>query len=217
MKKRNKNNKRLASLGRAYLKNHPEIIKRRNEAIRKAYKSRKLRKKISEAMKKKWQDKDFARLIDKKVTEWWHNHPNVRKERSEKVKQFFLTHQEAFKSSFMNGKGNLFKPKYKTPQGFKVRSKCERQIAVFLHQNNIKCEYESKVLNLEGHICVPDFYLPKYKTYIEYYGGFPGSWKKKVLKNKLYKAHHIPCIFITPAELKNLDYYLINDLRKFNP
>ncbi len=205
--------KRLAKTGRAFLKNHPEIIRRRNEAIRKAYKSKKLKEKISEAMKKKWQDKDYAKLIDKKVTEWWHNHPNIRKERSEKIKQFFLKNQKKFESKFLNGKVNLFKLKYKTPQGFGVRSKCEKQIAEFLFKNKIKSEYESKVLNLSGNICVPDFYLPKQKTYIEYYGGFPGSWKKKVLKNKLYKKHKIPCIFITPAELKNLDYYLIRELK----
>jgi len=67
-------------------------------------------------------------------------------------------------------------------------------------------------------LCVPDFYLPKYNThnmtYIEFYGGYPKAWKKKVLKNRLYKAHKIPYIFITPAELRDLQENLVGELGK---
>ncbi len=45
---------------------------------------------------------------------------------------------------------------------------------------------------------------------MEFYGGYPKSWKKKVLKNKIYRAHKIPVLAITPAELEDLDYYLLN-------
>lgn len=37
-----------------------------------------------------------------------------------------------------------------------------------------------------------------------------------MLKNKLYKKYKIKCIAITPAELGNLDYYILNDLRNLS-
>jgi hypothetical protein len=60
-------------------------------------------------------------------------------------------------------------------------------------------------LFLGGYLCTPDFQLTKSKIYIEFYGGYPGSWKKKVVKNKLYKKYKIPVISITPSELRDLD------------
>jgi hypothetical protein len=41
---------KLASIGRAYLKNHPEIVRRRNEAIRKAYKVNRIFKEYQPAL-----------------------------------------------------------------------------------------------------------------------------------------------------------------------
>jgi hypothetical protein len=109
-------------------------------------------------------------------------------------------------------------PHLKTKQGFLVRSKGEQKIANFLYDNKIKSFYEGKTLMFEkeGQICVPDFYLPKSKThkatYIEFYGGYPAAWKKKVMKDKLYKKYKIPCVFITPSELRDLNYYLKGEL-----
>jgi len=126
-----------------------------------------------------------------------------------------MKHPEKFKN-FMKGGRNLLTPHIKTKSGFLVRSHGEQAIANFLHDNKILSSYESKslIFKSEGQICVPDFWLPKYKTYIEFYGGHPLAWKKKVLKNKLYKKYNIPCIFITPAELRDLRYYLKEELRR---
>ena len=90
----------------------------------------------------------------------------------------------------------------------------EQQVARFLHKHKINTSYESEVLNLDGQICVPDFFLTDYEVYIEYYGGFPGSWKKKVIKNKLYRKYSVPVIAVTPAELKNLDAAILWELRR---
>lgn len=54
------------------------------------------------------------------------------------------------------------------------KSEGERRIAYFLENNDIKYRYESGVL-INSHdnkqrIWYPDFYLPEFKTYIEYYG-----------------------------------------------
>ncbi|PIU76154.1 hypothetical protein COS75_00495 [Candidatus Pacearchaeota archaeon CG06_land_8_20_14_3_00_35_12] len=151
--------------------------------------------------------------IDRIMTAWWREHPNIRKEVSEKAKRMFISHPERFKKFMKNGK-NPFSAKIRTKNGFFVRSKGEKEIANFLFENEIKAEYESKTLifEKEGQICVPDFWLPRYKIYIEFYGGYPGAWKKKVMKNKLYKKYKIPCIFITPNELRNLNYYLRGEL-----
>ena len=46
------------------------------------------------------------------------------------------------------------------------------------------------------------------------YLGFPGSWKKKVIKNKLYRKYSVPVIAVTPAELKNLDAAILWELRR---
>jgi hypothetical protein len=130
-----------------------------------------------------------------------------------KAKNLFIKHPEKFRK-FLKYGNNPASPRFRTKQGFKVRSRGEQEIANFLFKNKINSQYESKTLIFkeEGQICVPDFWLPQYKIYIEFYGGFPKSWKKKVMKNMLYAKHKIPCIFITPGELRDLDRYLLGEL-----
>jgi hypothetical protein len=173
------------------------------------------KRRISLSVKKYWENNPEAiRKIDLEMTKWWREHRNIKKERSVVAKKLFIEHPEKFEK-FLKYGNNPSLPQFKTKQHFLVRSKGEQQIANFLHDNKIQSQYEAKTLifEKEGIICIPDFYLPKYKTYIEFYGGFPKAWKKKVLKNRLYKKYKIPCIFITPAELRNLDYYLIRKLK----
>jgi hypothetical protein len=174
----------------------------------------KARKKDSEALKKYCQEHpEYVKRLDKASTEWWYEHPNIRKEMSIRYKKLFLTHPEKFKKFMQYGR-NSGKLHLKTKNGFLVRSQGEKTIANFLHDNKIKADYEKHTLifRKEGQICIPDFYLPHYKThkatYIEFYGGHPQAWKKKVLKNRLYKKYKIPCIFITPGELKDLGKWL---------
>lgn len=186
-----------------------------SEKLKERYKNIKIRKKVSKSLKKYFKkhprSADINKKIDKAVTRWWKEHPNIKKDRARKLKNFFIKHPEDFKKKFMNGKNNPFKPHLKTAFGL-VRSLGEKRIADYLAFKKIKAVYEEKVLILEGHPFVPDFWLPYYKVYIEFYGGYPSSWKKKVIKNKLYKKYKIKCIFITPAELGDLDYYLMDEL-----
>ena len=67
-----------------------------------------------------------------------------------------------------------------------------------------------------GNICTPDFFLPKFNIFIEFYGGHPAAWKKKVLKNKIYSLYKIPVLSLTPAELSDLNYYLLKDADKLS-
>ena len=54
------------------------------------------------------------------------------------------------------------------------KSRGERKIAAFLDKNNIKYKYESGVLiyqtKNQPRIWYPDFKLPEFSTFIEYYG-----------------------------------------------
>ena len=127
----------------------------------------------------------------------------MRKKQVEKAMNYFHKNPKAYEKFLEAGK-NPLKKHLKTKQGSLVRSKGERKIADFLYENGIPAEYESKTFFLDGHFCTPDFYLPEHKVYIEFYGGYPGSWKKKVIKNRLYKKFKIPYITVTPSDLKEL-------------
>ncbi len=172
------------------------------------------RKKMSELKKRQYKERpELIAEIDREITSWWKEHPHIRKERSIQVKRFFINNPDKFKKFMKYGK-NSSVLHLKTKSGFIVRSYGEKKIADFLFENKIKFLYEKKILifRQEGQICIPDFYLPKFRIYIEFYGGHPKSWKKKVMKNRLYKKYKIPCIFITPAELRDLDYFLFGEL-----
>ncbi|MFH1248938.1 MAG: hypothetical protein V1660_02195 [archaeon] len=198
-----------------YMRKHPEILERRAESIRLRYKNdKKLIKRISFKLKEKWKDPTYANLVDSRVTAWWREHPNMKKERAEEAREYFLAHPEDFREKFLNAKSNPFKCHIMTRQGFKVRSKGEKKIADYLFEKGIECEYESENFILEGWACTPDFYLPDYDYYIEFYGGFPGSRPKKVLKNRLYPKYSVACIFITPDELRDLDTAIKKELRR---
>ncbi len=185
---------------------NPLARKKISIMLRKRYSDLSARKKMSQTKKRQYRENPkLLKKMDRAITKWWREHPHIKKQRSEEAKALFMKHPEKFKK-FLKYGSNPNVPSFKTKQKFLVRSKGEQTIANFLHDNNITALYEKKVLIFkeEGQICVPDFYLPASKTYIEFYGGHPRAWKKKVMKNKLYKKHKIKCIFITPAELRNL-------------
>ena len=191
-----------------------EVRKRISEGKKKAFqKNPELLKKMSRISKERWKNPAFRKLIDRKCTEFWRNHPYLKKKYSRKFRGYYKTHPEALKALLSYGQKST-KHYLKTKQNFKVKSRGERRIANFLHDNRILCLYESIPLMFKEVICIPDFYLPQYNLFIEFYGGHPKSWKRKVKKNRLYKKYKIPVIGITPAELNNLDYYLLKEAEK---
>ena len=196
-------------------KHTEEERKEVSKSVKKYFSNPASRKKHSIAMR----NPEVVRKIDRARTKWWREHPNIKEETSIRVKNLFMKHPEKFKK-FLKYGSNPNSLRFRTKQGFLVRSRGEQDIANFLHDNNLVAQYESKTLIFkeEGQICVPDFYLPKSKThnmtYIEFYGGHPKAWKKKVMKNKLYKKYKIPCVFITPGELRDLKYYLLEELKR---
>jgi len=169
----------------------------------KTYSDKNVRLKVGREVHKAFADSSIRKKIDRGVTGYYREHPNMKKAQAKKAVDYFRHHPEAFQK-FMEAGKNPLRRHIKTIQGELVRSKGEQQIADFLYKNKIPYLYEQKSIFLDGHLCTPDFWLPKSKSYIEFYGGYPGSWKKKVLKNKLYKKYKLKVNGVTPSELKNL-------------
>lgn len=98
-----------------------------------------------------------------------------------------------------------------TELGETVRSYGEKQISDFLAQNNIQYQYESQIKNV---FALPDFYLPEYDVYVEYWGlinaddpkvkdNYVRHMKKKMAR---YHSNNIKFISIYPDNLRNLDW-----------
>lgn len=89
------------------------------------------------------------------------------------------------------------------------KSEGERKIADFLGCNNIRYLYEAPVLinsyDSKARIWYPDFYLPEFKTYIEYYGlaGNP-EYDRGIKKKELsYKKSGVDVITLYPRMFRN--------------
>lgn len=104
-----------------------------------------------------------------------------------------------------------------TVRGEEVRSIAERKIADYFVKNNINYVYEreakGKVLFFDYKISSPDFYLPDYDVYVEYWGlvdaddSLTRAQYVKNMKRKMaiYHQNNIKFISIYPDNLKNLD------------
>ena len=210
--------KKTSLFFKRYWKEHPEKLRQnlnktvylwnKNPVLR-----AKINKKISVAGKLRFQNVDERIRMSKAVKEYCQNHPELKPVWRKRFLNYFLKDFEARKNLLKNQK-NPFDRDIRTSSGYLVRSKGEKQIADFLYENKINFEYEKQPLLIKKHPCIPDFWLIDFRIFIEFYGGYPLAWKKKVLKNKLYSKYKIPCIFITPAELLKLDYYLLKEIEK---
>ena len=105
-----------------------------------------------------------------------------------------------------------------TEKGEEVKSIGERRIADYFSKNNINYVYEQeakgRVLFFEYKISSPDFYLPDYDVYVEYWGlvNADDRWTRdeyvRNMKRKMaiYYQNSIKFISIYPRNLKNLDW-----------
>jgi len=103
-----------------------------------------------------------------------------------------------------------------TLQGERVKSRGEQRIADYLTRCGIRYQYEKtlKTFPIIGEkISKPDFFLPDYNVYIEYWGMVDVPDRRKrddyvcSMRWKLaqYHKHNIRCISIYPGHLKDLD------------
>jgi hypothetical protein len=105
-----------------------------------------------------------------------------------------------------------------TIQGEQVKSHGEQKIADFLSRNGIRYEYERPIevglWIFNEELCRPDFYLPDYDVYIEYWGMLDvedrrtrGDYRRKMAwKMRQYKRYDIKYVSIYPDNLKKLDW-----------
>ena len=134
---------------------------------------------------------------------------------------------------FLSWLRDLFKgpEQYGTPSvtltGQPVRSKGERVIADYLTRHNIAYQYEAEAMTndwfiFKSRISRPDFYLPQYKLYIEYWGlvdlpdrGARDNYVRTMRwKMAQYHQNNIQFISIYPSNLPNLDYYFRKKFRE---
>ncbi|MFX1414949.1 MAG: hypothetical protein ACFFA2_14105 [Promethearchaeota archaeon] len=109
-----------------------------------------------------------------------------------------------------------FPAKYRTDDGHLVRSKAEKIIDNWLYHNDIVHAYERRVPIKEELIC--DFYIPKRKIWIEYWGFEDQKYiKRKELKIELYKKNEKNLIELTDTDIKKLDDFLPLKLRPYLP
>lgn len=118
------------------------------------------------------------------------------------------------------------RPHVLTDSGVIVRSKSEKIISDFLFNSKVKCDYERKLkvpeyiqavaikeTGFSRAVIYPDFYLPKYGIYIEFFGGFRGRADKNYNKKceskiLIYKLLGLNLISLYPKDLKHLDDFL---------
>ena len=96
--------------------------------------------------------------------------------------------------------------KYATLKGELVRSLSEKYIADFFFTHRVQYQYEMTLV-LDGHKLIPDFYLPQYNLYVEFWGKLddPAYFRSFRMKTDLYKAHGIKFIALQDNDLPTLD------------
>lgn len=108
-----------------------------------------------------------------------------------------------------------FKAEYRTKSGHFVRSRAEIIIADWLYSEFICFAYEKMVPIKEDMYC--DFYLPKEKIYLEFWGYEEDSkyLNRKNKKIKLYKENELNLIEIDNKTISNIDDFLPKEILKF--
>ena len=109
------------------------------------------------------------------------------------------------------------------------RSQGERQVAQFLNQLRLPFQYEPDIYLKEGqkrYIWHPDFYLPEYRTIVEYLGVTENQTYDEMAerKQKVYTANNYHFIGLRPADMakdyqthivKAIDNHLYGNLRRY--
>ncbi len=105
--------------------------------------------------------------------------------------------------------------RYKTVQGFLVRSKAEREIANLLDRFGVECHYERPIPHGRGFLC--DFFLPQHDVYIEYWGlqGQAAYDTTRKAKTRVYSENGLRLLELEPADERDLESRLTQELRQF--
>ncbi len=113
-----------------------------------------------------------------------------------------------------------------TLKGETVRSIGEKRIADYFAKNQIRYVYEQEAIRTfrfhRYKLSIPDFYLPDYGVYVEYWGlvNADDYWTReryvRNMKRKMaiYHGNNIKFISIYPKNLENLDWIFRAKFRK---
>lgn len=94
-----------------------------------------------------------------------------------------------------------------------VQSRGERQIADWLRRHGIEYRYDDKFQIIQGYAIRPDFYLPLFDLYIEYWGLDTTDYKIGMhIKQKLYQREGKQLLSVYPKDLPCLDERLTRAL-----
>ena len=97
-----------------------------------------------------------------------------------------------------------------------VQSDGELKIADWLTARKIEYRYDERIRIIDGHAIRPDFYLPEFDVYIEYWGMDTIDYKIGMLKKlKLYQQQGKKLISLYPEDKNNLDIILKSKLSKY--
>ena len=112
-------------------------------------------------------------------------------------------------------KYSISKHSYETVSGSTVRSKSEARIANYLSNHNVQFKYE-KEIEILGKKYKPDFYLPNYDIYIEFFGlnHIPSYKKECVEKMNSYSRAKMNCIYLYHKGSRYLEWILEKELTR---
>ncbi len=104
----------------------------------------------------------------------------------------------------------------RTKDGTLVQSDGERRIAEYLNSNNIVYRYDERMRIIEGYAIRPDFYLPEFDLYIEYWGMDTADYKIGMLKKlKLYQQEGKRLISLYREDKPHLENVLSKKLGRY--
>lgn len=105
-----------------------------------------------------------------------------------------------------------------TRSGTLVQSDGERIISDYLHSQGISFRYDERIRLIEGYAIRPDFYLPEYDVYIEYWGMDTLDYKIGMMKKqRLYQQEGKRLISVYFRDKSRLTEILREKLSRFMP
>lgn len=104
----------------------------------------------------------------------------------------------------------------RTRDGTFVQSDGERKIAEFLTSNGIEYRYDERIRIIDGYAVRPDFYLPEFDLYIEYWGMDTADYKIGMLKKlKVYQQQSKCVISLYRDDKPHLENMLWKKLSRY--
>jgi DNA helicase-4 len=113
-----------------------------------------------------------------------------------------------------------------TKLGVEVRSRAEQTIAEYFDSTGLRFQYEKEIETgiwiFTEKVSAPDFYLPDYDVYVEYWGmvnvdnNYDRNKYTRAMKYKMARYHDLGIKFISiyPDNMKNLDWIFRTKFKK---